>query len=200
MALGLFDIPVSVAAIILLMSGLAKIADPGAIAATLESLWNQAAGRSLGGNGLSVLDPSRFGRLLGAAEVGVAVWLVLGRSWTAAGALMMLTAGFAVAGVMGAFSKVKISCACLGRRGRPLGFLHALQFPLWAGVAWSTARGGQTQPFDQRLNLLAVCAACACYVYVVRMWMAVAPTARDRRRAVVQASSAPIADVGAETW
>ena len=199
MELSLFDVPVSAAAVILLMSGLPKIADPGAIAATLESLWNQATRRRLGG-GSSFSDPSRLGRLLGSAEVGVAVWLVVGRSWTAAGALMALTAGFAVAGVMGGVNRVKISCACLGRRGRPLGYLHAVQFPLWVGVAWSTARGGQTQPLDQRLILLSVCAACACCVYVVRMWMAVVPMALNRRRAVVQAGAAPRAGLGAHTW
>ena len=199
MDLSLLDIPVIAAAIILLISGLPKIADPRAIAATLESLWSLAPARTLGA-GSWALDLSLLGRLLGAAEVGVAVWLVLGRSWTAAAALTMLTAGFAGAGVLGALTKAKISCACLGKQGRPLGYVHALQFPLWVGVAWSAARGGQTQPFDQRLILLSVCAACASYLYVARMWTAVLPVARSRRRAVERPGAAPSAGRGADAW
>ena len=199
MNLDLLDLPMIAAATLLLFSGMLKIADPGPIAATLESLATQVMGQPLRprSRGLGLVS---LGRLLGVAEIGVVVWIVLGRSWTAAAALTALAAGFAGAGMVGALHGDKVACACLGKRGRPLGYLHVVQFPLWLGAAWSAARAGHSNSMDDHLILLAVCATLASYLHVLRMWTTVVPLARDRRRASTPAGAAPRTGHGEDPW
>ena len=189
------DLPVLLVATLLLFSGLPKIADPRPIAATMESLYNHIAGRWLFRGG-SPPDLSRLGRLLGLVEAGVAAWVVLGPSWAVAAALALLAVGFAAAGLIGASTGLEVACACFGKQGRPLGYFHALLFPAWLGAAWSVARAGGFQSLDERLLVLASCTACVSCVYVLRMWAALMPLARDRRRAVMRSGTVPLVDLG----
>ena len=188
MSLEWFDVPALAAAALLLYSGLPKIADPRPIAATFGSLYEQVAGRWVRRSG-SPAGLLGLGRLLGVLEVGVAAWVVVAPSWGAAAALGLLGAGFAAAGLIGASMSTKVACACLGSKGRPLGYRHAAVLPVWVAVAWSVARPGGLASWDDRLLVLAVCVGCVSWVYVLRMWAAVVPLARDRRRAAMGAAS-----------
>lgn len=179
------NLPVLAVATLLLFSSLPKIADPGPIAATIESLYLQVAGGWRRGGG-SPPDLSRLGRLLGLVEAGVAAWVVLAPSWAAAVALALLGAGFAAAGLIGALTSLEVACACFGKRGRPLGYRHAVLLPVWVGVAWSVARSSGLQSLDERLLMLTSCVACVTCVFVVRMWVAAMPLARERRRAAMR--------------
>lgn len=190
MSLGWLDVPAAVAATVLLFSGLPKLADPRPIAATMESLLLQTVWLERHRGGFPV-DLSRLGRLLGFVEVVVAVWVVVGPSWASAAALAVLAAGFAAAGLIGASTSLDVACACFGRQGRPLGYVHALMFPVWAGVAWSVARSGGLPSLDERLLVFAVCTAGVSCVYVLRMWAAVVPLARERRLAATRAGAVP---------
>ena len=193
MALEWLDLPILAAAAVLLFSGLPKIANPEPIAATMEVLHHQVSDRLFRPGG-SAPDLYRVGRLLGLTEAGVAAWVVLEPSWAAAAALTLLAAGFAAAGLIGASTGVEVACACFGKRGRPLGYAHALWFPAWVGAAWSVARAGGTQSLDERLLVLAACVGCVSTVHVGRMWAAVMPLARDRRQAAARV--APVRPVG----
>ena len=171
------DAAVGAAATLLVVSGLVKIASPAPIAATLASLWSQATGH------LAPADPLWLGRLLGLAEVGLAVWITLGRSTHAAVALGVFAAGLATAGLMGALGSSAIPCGCFGGHQRSLGYAHALQLPLWVVAAWSvTRRTGPMAPLVARLAMLGVCAAVATSFHVTRAWVALAPAARRRRQ------------------
>lgn len=193
MSLGWLDLPAAAVATVLLFSGLPKFADPRPIAATMESLRVQIA-RRWGHRGGSSVDLSRLGRLLGLVEVVAATWVVLGPSWASATALVMLAAGFAAAGLIGASTSLRVACACFGKQGRPLGYFHALMFPVWAGVAWTVARNGGLKSLDERLLVLAACTACVSCVYALKMWATVVPLARERWLAATRAGKVPRVD------
>ena len=116
---------------------------------------------------------------------------MLGPSWYSGAAPVLLAAGFAVAGLSGASTSLDVACACFGRQGRPLGYSHALMFPVWAGAAWSVAGAGALRSLDERLLVLASCTAFVSLVYVLRMWAAVMPLARVWRRAATRAGTLP---------
>ena len=166
------------AAALLLVSGMAKVSDPGPISETLAALWGRVTHRP------RAVASSLPGRALGVGEVGLAAFILLGRSPAAGAALALFGAGVAVAGLIGALGRGELPCACFGRHGRRLGYPHALQFPLWAGAAWCVARdpaiGGDD--LGGRTAMLAAAAAVAATFLVIRMWTKLVPLARDRRR------------------
>ena len=182
----LVDISVAAAGTVLLVSGFVKIALPGPITATLVLLWNQVSGD------LKESEKSIMGRALGLTEVGLAVFVLMGRSLESAIALVVFAVGLAGAGLVGALGGRELPCACFGGNHRTLGYSHVLQFPLWAVAAWCAASSGGAvgSGLGERTALLVGCIAAASAVHIARMWVAVSPITRQRRRSSV-ASAAP---------
>lgn len=172
----LYELAVAAAASVLLWSGAAKIVRPRPITDTLYELWGRVAGAS------PVPRSAAPGLLLGAAEMLLAVFVVVGRSPSAAGALMLFGLALAAAGVVGRLSGDAVPCNCFGAHGRPLGYVQIVQLPLWAAAAWSAAQPATavSASLDRRVAVLAACLAAVAVAAAARMWRGVLPVTRDR--------------------
>lgn len=174
------DLTVMTAASILLVSGSSKLVRPHPIASTLAMLWNTVTGQA------REAAPPMLGRLLGVGEIGLAAVTVVERSPATAAALALFAVGLAAAGVIGVMSDRELPCACFGGSARSLGYPHIVQLPLWLVVAWWVARDaelfGSGAGLEQGLAMLAVCALASATFQVSRLWHAVYPIARRRRR------------------
>lgn len=193
----LADLAVMAAGSVLLVGGSSKVVWPRPIASTLAMLWNTVTGQAR--------EAAPFlGRLLGIGEIGLAAATVVHRSHATAAALALFAVGVSVAGMIGVLSVRRLPCACFGRSDRSLGYPHILQFPLWSAVAWGVAReaslfGEGTRP-EQGLAMLAVCAIVSTAFQAARLWRAVYPIARQRRRRTAEATGFPIAGAGSSSW
>ena len=185
----LADLTVMTSASILLVSGSSKLVWPHPIASTLAMLANTVTGRA------RQAAPPMLGRLLGVGEIGLVAATVLARSPATAAALALFALGLAAAGVIGVMSEGKLPCACFGRSGRSLGYPHIVQLPLWLVVAWGVTRDpvlfGGGAGLEQGLAMLAVCAMASTTFHVARLWHAVYPIARQRRRRTADAAVFP---------
>ena len=192
------DLAVMAGASILLLGGSAKIVQPRPIAGTLALLWNRATGQA------RAPGPPLLGWLLGVGEVALAATVVLHRSWTAGAALALFAVGLSAAGAIGVMSGGRLPCACFGRADRALGYPHVLQLPLWMAVAWSVAREPRLLDagtrLEQGLAMLGACAAFSAAFQVARMWRAVYPMARQRRRRAAEPAVSVAAGAGASSW
>ena len=183
------DLVVIAAASVLLFSGSSKIVQPDPITSTLAMLWNTVTGRARQ-SGSPLL-----GRLLGAGEIGLAAAIVLDRSRATAAVLALFALALAAAGAIGVLSGDKLPCACFGKSDRSLGYPHVLQFPLWMAAAWSVTLEASLfsagTRLEQGLAVLGVCAFVSTAFQTARLWRAVYPIARRRRRGAAE-SGAPV--------
>ncbi|MDE0168915.1 MAG: hypothetical protein OXS29_05285 [bacterium] len=82
-----------------------------------------------------------------------------------------------------------------GESGRSLGYPHILRLPLWSFVVWGVTRDpalfGAGSGLEQGLAMLAVCAVASTTLHVARLWHAVYPVMRKRRRRTADAAVFP---------
>ena len=113
---------VHVAAVVLAVAGVAKVADPTPVT------------RSLRVAGLP--SSHSAGRALGAGELAVAVWVLAAGGRLAAAALGIWFAGFVVYLVANRLRGLDVPCGCIGDSDRPAGIGHLVIDLVAAGAAF----------------------------------------------------------------
>lgn len=156
--MGVLAGPFSAAAVLLAVGGAPKVVRPASTAGALASLRLPAS--------------LRLVRLLGVAEVAVALGALLTGSRLAAGLLAAAYAGFTVF-VVAALARPGLvkSCGCFGRPDTPPTFAHLGVTLAAAAVATAVALGGggRLELADSPLlglPFLALTAACAWFGYL----------------------------------
>lgn len=192
------DLVVMAAATVLMSAGSAKLMSPQPIAATLSMLRSAVVLRAHSS------PPTVLGRLLGAAEIGLAAGVVLARTWAASAALALFAFALAGAGAIGVLGKGDIPCACFGKSERTLGWVHIAQLPLWMAAAWGASRDPSLLSWatrtEQVLLMLAACAALAATAPVLKLMVNISALARSRRQRAADIAVAKAAGPGAFSW
>ena len=112
---------VHVAAVVVAVTGLAKLVDPTPASTALER-----AGLPSGGGA---------GRSLGAVEVAVGAWVLAAGGPMAAAALAVLYLGFIVFIVTNRLRGLDVPCGCIGRSTEPPGVTHVVVDAVAASAA-----------------------------------------------------------------
>ena len=150
-----WDIAAGLAGAALLVAAVPKIVAPEEIGAVFSALLSRLGAPAFRG-GVA-------GRAVGVVEMAVGVWAVAGRGLGSAVAVVVLAAGFAVAGGLAVVSGGGLRCACFAGHARMLGWSQVVALPVWLVLAWGVASpaGWGGGGFAQRLVVLVLCCAAA---------------------------------------